>query len=134
MDTGADPVFVALDIPQPKVVETYYGCCAKIDQHNRCRQQSLSTEKKLGTHNWDKRSNFGIFGMCVVNVWFCYKNSAEKKETQEDFYTFLAEETIDNMYGIIFRRSRNGSTRAVAVVGGIPLISDGMLLVFTVHQ
>ena len=79
-------------------------------------------EKKLGTHDLEKRSNFGIFGMCVVNAWFAYKNSAEKDETQEDFYMYLAEEMIDNTYDIIRRRSRG--TRAVAVVGGSPLISD----------
>ena len=28
---------VAVSVPQPEVAEIYYGCCAQIDRHNRCR-------------------------------------------------------------------------------------------------
>ena len=43
---------VALTVPQPVVAETYYGCCAQIDRHNRCRQDDLRLENKLFTHDW----------------------------------------------------------------------------------
>jgi len=42
----------ALTVPQPVVAETYYGCCAQIDRHNRCRQDDLRLENKLVTHDW----------------------------------------------------------------------------------
>ena len=109
VDTNADPVAVDLVIPQPKASEIYYSCCAKIDQHNRSRQDSLDLEKKLGTQEWDMRANLGIFGMCVVDAWLCYKNTLETSELQEDFYLSLAEELIDNNYDGRVLRSNGGT-------------------------
>jgi hypothetical protein len=37
---------VTLDIKQPRVAELYYGSCAMIDRHNRCRQDDLMLERK----------------------------------------------------------------------------------------
>jgi hypothetical protein len=45
---------------QPKCVELYYSACAMIDRHNRCRQDTLGIEKKIGTLDWDKRVNFSV--------------------------------------------------------------------------
>jgi len=42
---------VAVPVPQPEVWEIYYGCCAKIDRHNRCRQDDLKLKHKLRTHD-----------------------------------------------------------------------------------
>ena len=109
VDTNADPVAVDLVIPQPKASEIYYSCCAKIDQHNRSRQDSLDLEKKLGTQEWDMRANLGIFGMCVVDAWLCYKNTLETSELQEDFYLSLAEELINNNYDGRVLRSNGGT-------------------------
>ena len=41
VSTNADPVDVTLALPQQKASEIYYGACSKIDQHNRCQQESL---------------------------------------------------------------------------------------------
>ena len=115
--TNADPVEVELVIPQPKSVKTYYSVFAKIDQHNRCRQDSLNLEKKLGTQTWDMRANLGIFEMCVVDAWLCYKGLMNTRELQEDFYLSLAEELIDNNYDGRVLRSEGGTPRSV---GGRP--------------
>ena len=109
VETNADPVEVNLVIPQPKVTKIYYSVCAKIDQHNRCRQDSLDLEKKLGTQKWDMRANLGIFGICVVDAWLCYQNTLETSELQEDFYEKLAEELIDNSYDGRLLRSDGGT-------------------------
>ena len=37
---------VELTIPQTKCSEIYYDTCAAIDQHNRCRQETLDLEKR----------------------------------------------------------------------------------------
>ena len=37
---------VELTIPQTKCSEIYYNTCAAIDQHNRCRQETLDLEKR----------------------------------------------------------------------------------------
>ena len=131
VETNADPVDVTLCIPQPKACDIYYACCGKIDQHNRCRQDSLDLEKKMGTHFWDKRANFGIFGMCVVDAWLCFKNTVKTGMTQEDFYMTLAEELIDNdIDSIRLRRRRGGGEdgESSRVVGndGRPKDSDGI--------
>ena len=79
VSTNSDPMDVTLTILQPKEPDIYYGACSKIDRHNICQQDSLDTEKKLQTHEWDKRKTIGIFAMCVVDTWMCY-NDAEKIE------------------------------------------------------
>lgn len=60
---------VVLTVPQPKTVELYYSCCAHIDRHNRCRQDDLRLEQKLGTHDWSLRVNLSVLGMCIVDSW-----------------------------------------------------------------
>ena len=119
VDTNADPVVVDLAIPQPKASKLYYSCCAKIDQHNRSRQDSLDLEKKLGTQAWDMRANLGIFGMCVVDAWLCYKNSMETDELQEDFYLSLSEELIDNNYDGRVLRSNGGTPSSAGLVSPV---------------
>ena len=44
---NADAERVELSVPQPKVAEVYYIACAKIDIHNRHRQDTLNLEKKV---------------------------------------------------------------------------------------
>jgi len=66
---------VALAVPQPLVAETYYGCCAQIDRHNRCRQDDLRLEHKLVTHDWSMRVNLSFLGMCVVDAWLLYSGA-----------------------------------------------------------
>ena len=123
VETNADPVAVNLVIPQPKASKIYYSCCAKIDQHNRSRQDSLDIEKKLGTQDWDMRANLGIFGMCVVDAWLCYKNSTGAEELQEDFYLSLAEELIDNNVDRRILRSKGGTPSSASLCS--PIDTDG---------
>ena len=94
---NAEPERVELDIPQPAAAEVYYTTCSQIDQHNRCRQDDLNIEKKLGTHDWAKRVNMSLFSMCVVDAWKVYEGCATSMNlNQAQFYELLAEELIDN--------------------------------------
>jgi hypothetical protein len=96
------PTRVELSVPQPKAAELYYSACGMIDRHNRCRQDDLNIEKKLGTLDWSMRVNMSVLGMCIVDTWYawnlCTGNTTEK---QKDFYSLLAEELIDNRYDSI---------------------------------
>lgn len=98
-ETDAEPEMVDLVVPQPKAAEIYYRTCGLIDQHNRHRQDTLQIEKKLETKDWSKRVGFSLFGMCVVDTWLAYSQvTGLQGETQSQFYTYLAEELIDNTY------------------------------------
>jgi hypothetical protein len=66
---NADPQRLLLTIHQPKAAGLYYTMCGKIDQHNRCRQDTLNLEKKLETNEWHRRLNMSIFGIVVVDSW-----------------------------------------------------------------
>ena len=66
---NAYPNMVDLTIPYPIIEELYYSVCDQIDRHNRCRQEIIDIEKKLGTKYWSKRFNISVFKMNVVNVW-----------------------------------------------------------------
>jgi hypothetical protein len=102
---NAEPERVNLQIPQPEAAELYYSACGMIDRHNRCRQDDLQLEKKLGTLDWPMRVNTTLLGMCIVDTWYVYSQCTKTKEKQQDFYSFLAEELIDNKYDSIGPRS-----------------------------
>ena len=55
-------------------------------------------ERKIETKDWLARVGHTIFGMIVVDTWLVYKGATDTNETQQDFYTFLAEELIDNTF------------------------------------
>ena len=97
---NAPPVLKTIIIPQPKAAETYYKACAKIDQHNRCRQASLQLEKKIHTHDWSRRVNMSLFGITIVDAWLLAQGSWGTEHglntPQRLFYEKLAEELIDN--------------------------------------
>ena len=101
---------VILTISQPKASEIYYGAFSKIDRYNRFRQEYLYIEKKLQTHEWDKRANLGIFVMCVVDAWMCYSNATNAEETQEAYYLKLSEEMINTLLdaNLVTRRQKRG--------------------------
>ena len=126
ISTNEDPVDVNPTIMQTKASEIYYGACYNIDQHNRCRQESLDIWKKLQTHEWYKRANIGIFSMSVLYAWICNINAKKVEETQEVYYLKLSEEIIDNLLDAnIFtrRRKRGDKTRDVTTIPN-PLIGD----------
>ena len=87
---NSDPNMVELNTPQPITAELYYITCGQIDRHNRCRQESLDIEKKLGTKYWSKRFNLSVSAVNMVNVWLEYQVVTGTAETQDDFYNYLA--------------------------------------------
>lgn len=113
LENDEPPVKVKLVVPQPKACEKYYTCCAKIDQHNRDRQDTLGIERKFRTHKWSLRVNLSLLSICIVNTWRVYSrmtfgdtNEEGGAETQKDFYSYLAAELIDNTYDNRARRER----------------------------
>ena len=82
-----------------------------IDRHNHCWQDTLGLERKLGTLEWDKRVNLSVFSMCIVDAWLTWKSlqasgSDGDAEDQQNFYSLLAEEMIDNNIDSRARRAR----------------------------
>jgi Transposase IS4 len=111
--TNQDPTRLHIEIPQPTAAEMYYNICAKIDNHNRDRSDTLQLEQKFETNDWSMRVNFSIFAMIVVDTWKVYSklsfniNEEGKrinKESQKQFYGRLAAELIDNREGAIVTR------------------------------
>jgi hypothetical protein len=110
-----DPERVELVVPQPKCAEVYYSTCSAIDKNNRHRQDTLKLERKIETTNWATRVGMSILGMVIVDSWLVYKAATtvqDEVETQAQYYTYLAEELIDNTYddGQVSRRQRAGGT------------------------
>ena len=115
---NADAERVTVTVPQPKVCEIYYSSCAKIDQHNRCRQQSLDLEKKLEVKEWSARVNMSLLAMCIVDSWLAFTHCTESSETQKDYYMHLAEELIDNCYDNDGPRRTRKRSRCIASPDG----------------
>jgi len=113
---------VALTVAQPVVAETYYGCCAQIDRHNRCRRDELRLENKLVTHDWSMRVNLSLLGMCVVDAWLLYSGARGGRAhlTQNDFYEDLAEQLIDNTFETVGTRARPAPSGAAAAADAAP--------------
>jgi hypothetical protein len=104
-------------IDQPKASALYYSAAAKIDQHNRSRQEDLGIERKLKTLDWSKRVNLSIFGMIVVDAMLVYKSSTLSEETPNVFFHKLAEEIID--YQLTTRQQRADAVEIAEAVHGI---------------
>jgi hypothetical protein len=92
--------FVELIIRQPKAVELYYNTCAKINQHNPNRQDTLCLERKFVEKDWSKHVNLSIVAIIVVDASRAYSRFTQtidgKIETQKEFYGHLLAELIDN--------------------------------------
>ena len=99
---------LTLTVSQPKVIEMYYSANARIDQHNRCRQDDLQLERKLVTQDWSKRVNLTLLGMCIVDAWLLYRGSVGEAcgMQQHTFYERLAEDLIENTIGHVSVRRR----------------------------
>ncbi len=123
-DRETEPESVELTVPQPKACEIYYETCAMIDRHNRCRQDDLQVERKLGTDNWAMRLNLSLFSMCVVDCWLVYKAATETTEDQKSFYCALAEELVDNSYD---EGLRAGRQKGIKPNGESPTLSENGL-------
>ena len=110
---NADPNMVELTIPQQITAKLYYSTCGQNGRHNRCHQESIDIEKKLGTKDWSKRFNLSVFAMDMVNVWLAYQGITGTEDTQAYFYNYLTEEMLDNMYDRFMMRSAEGRRRNI---------------------
>jgi Transposase IS4 len=81
-----------------QAAQLYYLACGKIDQHNRCRQSGLATEKKIRVWSWDKQVNISIFSMIVVDSFLLHQECTGGKLKQIDYYWALLSALIDNGY------------------------------------
>ena len=52
-----------LTVPQPEVIEICFDKCSARDQHNCHHHDTLQTERKIQTNNWDKRVTISLFGI-----------------------------------------------------------------------
>jgi hypothetical protein len=59
-DPNAIPDRLQLEVSQLKAAKICYLCSAIMDRHNRCGQDDLMPEKKLGTMDWSKRVNMSV--------------------------------------------------------------------------
>jgi hypothetical protein len=103
---NAAPERVNLTIPLPAAAEIYYDACAKIAQHNRCRQACLMLESNLKTKDWSVRLNMSILGVCIVDSWLLYSECRGSGVGQRQLYEDLAEELITNDYDSTCRGTR----------------------------
>jgi len=98
-EPNADPDRVDVTVQQPVAAELHFSACGMIDRHNRIRQDDLKLERKVGTQTWDKRVGLSIFGVIMADAHLLYsKCTGDAVETKDEFFTFLAEEMIDNDY------------------------------------
>jgi hypothetical protein len=96
VETNEDLVTVDMILDCPKAACVYYTTCGKIDQHNRCWQDTLDLEKKLKTHHWERRVNMSIFGMIIVDSWMLYKGCTGGTRLQQSaYYKALIDDLID---------------------------------------
>jgi hypothetical protein len=121
VESHQPPERVEFTIAQPRAAEIYYSTCGKIDQHNRRRHDSLMLERKIETVDWSKRVNLSIFGMIVVDSYLVYSQVQDSSEPEKEFYTYLAEELIDNTYDQVARRPRSSNIASPEMMG-----RDGM--------
>ena len=99
-EESAEPENAEITIPHPKTAQIYYDVCGNIDQNIRCRQATLKLELKLQTHDWSKIVNLSILAMTMVYAWLVFKQCTQTNEIQKYFYSYIAEELIDNVYDI----------------------------------
>ena len=114
VELNIEPDRVEVTIAQPKVCETYYRICPKIDQNNRSRQANLKLERKLHTKDWSMRLNLSILAIIMVDCWNFISGVLESEVdmNENDFYVFLAEGLIENNLDSTQRqrRDRNNSS------------------------
>lgn len=127
---------VAFSVPQPLVAQVYYASCAQIDHHNRCRQDDLRLEHKLGTHDWAMRVNLTLLGMCIVDSWLLYAGARGGTAglTQKQFYEDLAAQLIDNTFDRVGVRDRGAPAQTAATADLPPFQGVGIHLTPTTKR
>ena len=108
----------------------YYTCCAIVDRHHHCRHVDLKLERKLASQDWAKRINISILSICILDTWLAYSGIlGVNTECQNNFYSYLAEELINDIYdetGGISRSEVTSSRRLINDLGTSPLThNDG---------
>lgn len=80
-----------------------------MDRHNRCGQDDLRIEHKLGTQSWSQRVNLSTLAMCIVDAWllYCGARGPRATLTKMQVYENLAAALIDNSFEKVGLRSRN---------------------------
>ena len=67
-----EPNIVDMTTPQPIKEDMYYSVCGKIDMHNRCSQESLDIEKRVGYEIFVKSVQFIYLcdecGQCLIGI------------------------------------------------------------------
>jgi hypothetical protein len=118
IDSNKEPERQGIEIPQPEAAEVYYSCCARVDQHNRDRCDTLGLERKFETNNWSMRVNMTIFGMTLVYSWRVHsrltfnvdeEGKQIRRETQKQYYGRLSTDLIDNKEDTTTTRERVGN-------------------------
>ena len=91
-----------LEIPQPKVLATYFSVCGSIDQHNFYRQALLALEEIWITHRWECRLWSTILGMNIVDAYLArmFFNPNANGESLMEFVDALAMEMFETEEGI----------------------------------
>ena len=96
-DPFAEVTKKEIEIPQPKLVETYYSVASKIDRHKKQRQNDLELERYVRTHQWWKRVCLSIFGMIVVDTMNFHQScSANTDPNPHTWISELATKLINN--------------------------------------
>ncbi|KAL9179705.1 hypothetical protein ACHAXT_008995 [Thalassiosira profunda] len=111
-DPQADAERVAIEVRQPKAVETYYNGAGVIDGINKTHAAELRADRCLATKDWARRANFGVWGQsCVdsMNVYQPVVHPDLRDASSDIFFSHLADEMIDNNVGVRATRRRVSS-------------------------
>jgi len=117
---NANPTREQTTVPQPKTCETCCSACQKIDQHNRSRQSTLMTEKKVRVTEFDRRINTSVFAVTgPVNAWFLCKgirsgSSRGHLAQERHFCQLLIDQLIDNKFDSKQATARSNQRRSDA--------------------
>jgi hypothetical protein len=94
-----------------EAAELYYSSCARIDQHNSCRQDDLQLERKYATTSWSMRVNMTHLGIVIVDSWLlCLGDRGAIAGSQSDFYEELATDLVFNKYDSVGLRRRESES------------------------
>jgi hypothetical protein len=109
---------VELVVPLPEVAELCYSCCARLDQHNKCRQADLEMEKRIQIKEWTFRASSSLLDMKIVDSWMVNRGAVGDghRLSQNDFYVQLAMELLENSWDGSSIRERT-SQREMGEVG-----------------
>ena len=80
------PVCMMMEIPMPKIVESYFSFCSKIDGLNSQRQKQLEMERFIRTKDWWKRVSISFISTCMVDATNFHQLCKPYDETDTDLH------------------------------------------------